>query len=141
MLQEQRLEVLEDRAGAGRRVISTAVESIVFLQGSYGFLEKESRKPLRFMVGPDGAPVLDPSGSPGVTIDGEGPVLESLFTGTGFVATADGLLVTNRHVAVPWEFDEAAKNVAQQGLIPTMFRFVGYLKDVPTPFDVTLRIR
>ena len=134
----ERLEVLEDRVGAGRRVISTAVESIVFLQGSYGFLEKESRKPLRFMVGPDGAPILDPSGTPGITTEGEGPVLESLFTGTGFVATADGLLVTNRHVALPWDFDEAAKRVAQQGLIPAMFRFVGYLKDVKEPFEVSV---
>ncbi len=134
----ERLEVLEERAGAGRRVISTAAESIVFLQGSYGFLEQESRKPLRFMIDADGGPVLGPSGSPGVTTEGEGPVLERQFTGTGFVVSEDGLIMTNRHVAVPWDFDEAAKRVADQGLIPTFFHFVGYLKDVAEPFDVEL---
>ncbi len=134
----ERLEVLEERAGAGRRVIQAAAESIVFLQGAYGFLDRESRKPLRFMVGPGGGPVLDATGTPAVTTDGEGPILESQFTGTGFVATAGGLILTNRHVAVPWDFDDAAKRVVEHGLVPTFFRFHGYLKGVAEPFDVEL---
>lgn len=133
----QRLEALETRAGASQKVILEAAESVIFLQGSYGFLEKTSRKPLRFMVGPEG-PVFDAEGNPGITTEGEGPVLESFFTGTGFVSSLDGLVVTNRHVAIPWEFDEAAMAIAGQGLIPTLFRFVGYLKDVPAPFEVSL---
>ncbi len=134
----ERLEVLEERAGAGPRVIQAAAESIVFLQGSYGFLDRESRQPLRFMVGPGGGPVLDPTGTPSVTTEGEGPILESQFTGTGFVATTGGLILTNRHVAVPWDFDEAAKRVAQHGLIPAFFRFHGYIKGIAEPFDVEL---
>ncbi|MEM7349359.1 MAG: trypsin-like peptidase domain-containing protein [Acidobacteriota bacterium] len=134
----ERVAALEDRADASQRIISSAAESIVFLQGSYGFLEKESQKPLRFAVAADGSPLLDPAGNPGITTDGEGPLLESLFTGTGFVVSDDGLIVTNRHVAVPWDFDDAAKAIVEQGLEPTFFRFVGYLKDIEEPFDVHL---
>jgi S1-C subfamily serine protease len=62
-----------------------------------------------------------------VTTDENAPVLEALFTGTGFVATADGLLLSNRHIARPWEFDEAAKRVAEQGWVPVMRRMIAYL--------------
>ncbi|MEM7582858.1 MAG: trypsin-like peptidase domain-containing protein [Acidobacteriota bacterium] len=134
----ERLEVLEDRAGASQRAIQAASESVVFLQGAYGFLEPQSRKPLRLVIGPEGVPLTDAAGNPAITIEGDGPVLESMFTGTGFVASDDGLLLTNRHVAVPWEFDEAAVAIAEQGLIPTFFRFVGYLKGVDKPFPVEL---
>ena len=46
-----------------------------------------------------------------MTLDGDGPVVEILYTGTAFVATADGLLLTNRHVALPWESDTTAQAV------------------------------
>jgi S1-C subfamily serine protease len=61
-----------------------------------------------------------------------------MFTGTAFVATDDGLLLTNRHVALPWAYDDAAKMVSSQGFIPVMRRFIGFLPDLAEPFDVRL---
>ncbi len=133
-----RLETLEARAGASKRVIGTAGRSVIFLQGAYGFNERASGKPLRLGLGPDGRPVVDALGNPMVTTEGQGPPLEASYTGTGFVATADGLLLTNRHVALPWKYEQAAEMMAGQGFEPVMRRFVGYLPGVDEPVDVEL---
>ena len=97
-----RVESLEARGAAPGRVISASSRSVVFVQGAYGFTEPTSGKPLRFLLGPDGRPVSSPGGTP-VTVEGDGPVVEILYTGTAFVATGEGYLLTNRHVAIPWE--------------------------------------
>ncbi len=132
-----RLETLEARLGAGKRVISNAVRSVVFLQGAYGFNDPAGR-PLRLGLGPDGRPLVDPRGNPLITTEGDGPPLEAMYTGTAFVATVDGLLFTNRHVALPWEFEPAAQRLEAQGFTPVMRRFVGFLPEVGEPFDVEL---
>ncbi len=131
----ERLATLERRAGARRRVIAEAARSVAFLQGAYGFIEPVSGKPLRF-VGLDarGRPLTDPLGNPQVSPDGAGPVVEALVTGTGFVATREDLLLTNRHVAEPWRHEPAAQLLIGQGLRAQMLRFVGYLPGMSEPF-------
>jgi len=47
-------------------------------------------------------------------------------------------LITNRHVVLPWEYDEAAKMVMAQGLMPVMRRLQGYLPGIPEAFEVGL---
>lgn len=135
----ERVAVLEAQVDAATRVIATATKSIIFLQGAYGFVDPESRKPLRSLgLGSDGQPLRNPSGEPFVSIGGEGPIIEKFFTGTAFVASDDDLLLTNRHVAIPWEADEAAQALIAQGLIPVMRRFVGYLAGIKKSFAVEL---
>ena len=134
----ERVEALEARSEAGQRVIAAAARSVVFLQGSYGFVDREDGRPLRLVLGPSGRPVTDAQGNPMLSLSGTGPVLERLFTGTAFVATEDGLLLTNAHVAVPWQFEEPAEALVQRGLIPVMQRQIGYLPGIEAPFDVEL---
>jgi S1-C subfamily serine protease len=111
----ERLATLEAQAGAAQRVILAATGSIIFIQGAYGFVEPESRKPLRYLgLGPDGQPLRNVSGEPLITLEGDGPIVERLYTGTAFVASEDGLLLTNRHVAIPWRDDESAQALIAQ---------------------------
>ena len=133
-----RVEALEARAGAPARVIDAAAQSVVFLQGSFGFVEPQSGRPLRFAVGPGGRPVRLPDGSNAITLDGSGPIVEVLYTGTAFVASAAGHLLTNRHVALPWFYDQSAQRIMSQGFQPVMQRLVGYLPGLEEPFDVEL---
>jgi S1-C subfamily serine protease len=127
-----RVEALESRLESRERVISAATRSVVFLQGAYGFIDADSGKPLRYVVSDIPPQFLDEP----FTLEGEGGIVEVYYTGTGFVATEDGLLLTNRHVALPWEFDPTAQLVMQQGYTPVMRRFRGYLPEEAEPFDV-----
>ena len=135
---QDRLDALEERSGAEARIIRTASRSTVFVQGSYGFVQPEGGRPLRMMLGPGGQPVRNPAGEPAIGVDGTGPPLEIFLTGTAFVVSPDGLLLTNRHVTRPWEFDSAGKAMISRGFEGRMTRFVGYLPGVVEPFELEL---
>ncbi|MFC1661096.1 trypsin-like peptidase domain-containing protein [Gemmatimonadota bacterium] len=135
---EARMESLESRSGDTRELVQTAMAATVFLQGAYGFVDTLSGKPLRFMLGPDGRPIIRPWG-PALTHEGQGDVFEVFFTGTGFlVDREDGLIVTNRHLAVPWEFDGNTEGILARGFKGVMRRFVAYPHGSPAPLPVTL---
>jgi len=135
----ERVEALEARTSAPARIVSEVSRSVVFIQGAFGFIEPRNGKPLRFVqTESTGELVKGPDGNPAVTMAGSGPPVEVMFTGTGFIASADGLLLTNRHVALPWEFDPSAKQVLSAGLDPAMRRLWGFLPGVAEPLDLGL---
>ena len=134
----RRVRELEGQSAAARLVFAAAARSTVFIQGSWGFIDPQSGAPLRVVVGPGGAPVRGPGGEPLITTDERAPILEALFTGTGFVVSEDGLLLSNRHIARPWDFDDAARRVAAQGWIPVMRRMIAYIPGVPDSLQLQL---
>ena len=134
----ERLAALEERSEASARVIASAMRSIVFLQGAYGFREKESGRMLRHAVDAQGNLLMLPRGQPMLTLEGDGPVAERQFTGTAFVATGNGVLLTNRHVALPWENDASAGSLVEQDMEPVLVKFIGYLPETIEPFAVEL---
>ncbi|MFQ5720831.1 MAG: trypsin-like peptidase domain-containing protein, partial [Acidobacteriota bacterium] len=133
-----RLDALEARGEARERVIAAASGSVAFLQGGYGFEEEASHRRLRYVLDAGGAPQTGPDGSPLLTFDGDGTEVEILFTGTGFAVGEGRRLITNRHVAVPWEFDSSTQAIVAQGLTPVMNRMIGFLPHRAEPFDVRL---
>jgi len=65
-------------------------------------------------------------------------VAERQFTGTGFAIAGIGALITNRHVALPWEEDANVKPLAGQGLKLVMIRFIAFVPARPEALDVVL---
>jgi len=124
----ERLAALEQRSRASAQVIAESMSSVAFLQGSYGFREPSSGRMLRHVVDDDdGRPLISPLGQPLLSLESDGPVAERQFTGIGFAVGDSGTLITNRHVALPWEIDADVKALADQGLEPVMIKFIVYL--------------
>ncbi|HXV30407.1 MAG TPA: serine protease, partial [Sinorhizobium sp.] len=132
----ERLAALERRSLASGRVIAGSVPSVVFLQGAYSFREVSTGRMLRHVVDEDGRPLMSPRGQPLLSLEGEGPVAEREFTGTAFAVGDDGVLVTNRHVALPWEYDADIEALAAHNLEPLMVRFIVYLPGRPAAAEV-----
>jgi S1-C subfamily serine protease len=134
----QRLELLEKRSAASTRIIAEATRSIVFLQGAYAFRDVESGRMLRFQTDDEGNSLFTLRGQPLLTLEGEGEVAERRFTGTGFIVSKNGALLTNRHVALPWEDDTSVEALIAEGMEPFFIKFVGYLPGIETAFPVEL---
>jgi S1-C subfamily serine protease len=132
----ERVDSLEAMSAAGARVVAEAGQATLFLQSSYRFVEPGTGRPLRQILGPGGRPLMNALGYPALSLEGDGPPLEIFVTGTGFLASPDGLALTNRHVAIPWEFDEAAAGILGSGFEARVVRFIAYFPGLPAPVDV-----
>jgi S1-C subfamily serine protease len=130
-----RIEALEQMSDAGRRVVMASSASVLFVQGGYQLYETESGRPLRILLGPTGTPRVGPGGMPLTTVEGDGPVFEVQFTGSAWLAGEDGLLVTNRHVAIPWSENQEIGPIFERGFEPRL-RLLGYLPDQADPVEL-----
>ncbi len=130
-----RIEVLEEMSDAGRRVVMAASSSVIFVQGGYQFIEEGSDRALRLLLGPSGRPRIGPGGVPLTTLEGDGPLFEVQFTGSAWLASEDGLLVTNRHVAIPWSANEQIGPLFERGFEPRL-RLLGYLPEQAEPVEL-----
>jgi S1-C subfamily serine protease len=128
-----RIDALEAMNEAGRTTVRNAEPAVVFLQGAYGWRSPDGRT-LRIVMGPGGRLLRGPGGGYITDLDARGPPWSSEFTGSGFLAGDDGLVVTNRHVARPWSVDEQAGKLEVQGLVPVL-RLRVYAPGAADPFD------
>ncbi len=132
----QRIDQLETSAGAVSRVIAEAAGSVVFIQGAYGFVDPDTGKRLRMALDDDGQPIEVSNGQVRVRVGGDGPAVERSYMGTGFVVGSDGVILTNRHIAEPWVFDDRAQTIMEHGLEPQRVRMIGYLPGKTDSFDI-----
>lgn len=134
-----RIGELEARSGAVGRILAAAASSTVFLQGGYAFRDPVSGRLLRLVEGVGGQPILNAQGEPALTLEGGGKVLEVFYTGTGIIVDSSrGFVISNRHVALPWEFDPPAQALVMRGFEAVMQRFVAYVPGIADAFDIAL---
>lgn len=137
---DQRLQGVQARAhamesGSVAPVVAQVVGSIALIQGRFALMDPRTSRFVRFSIS-KGEPQLLPDGRPRLTLKGRGPVYAPLFTGTAFVVDDAGTLLTNRHVAKPWEQSVAASVLQDLGVRPLVLEMRGFLPGKEESFSV-----
>ncbi len=96
------------------RSVAQGVALIVF---SYGYGQGDQL--LRYAINARGDAVTRPGPRgepiPAVTLGGRGPAVQHQGTATGFLIDSTGWMLTNRHVARPWEQDPDLDQIRSAG--------------------------
>ncbi len=131
----ERIQALESERAVGENIIREYGSGVCLIQGSYAFYDA-SGKPLRHRLDENGRKLRDDDGSPSLSVDGEGAVYTVDYYGTGFLADRRGLVLSNRHVAVPWWDDDKAEDLKKDGFAPRFVLFRAFFPKEVEPFEL-----
>jgi S1-C subfamily serine protease len=136
---ERQLRTLEAEGRAGERIIRTYAGGVALLQGAVEFQDASGR-PLRYLAADEkGRPRRDPLGRTPVSVEGKGPVVRTVFLGTGFLVSRTGAMLTSRHVVEPWKGDEETAGILNLGVQPRVVQVRAFFPDFPDPLPVVVR--
>jgi DNA-binding response OmpR family regulator/S1-C subfamily serine protease len=133
-----RLKLVEHQSHAAEGVIRVNAPSVCLLHVSVSFLDKTSRRPLRYAaINPDGEPLKDGDGNVVYSLEGRSPEVREDFFGTGFIV-GDNEILTNHHVAQPWWENDELSAASQQGLQPTIAEMTAYFPQATTGIPLSI---
>ena len=131
-----RLKRVEQQRGSAQTLIPADVQSVCLLHVSVAFRNQQNGQRLRYAgLNPQGEPIQDSSGNPILTLDGRGPEVKMDVFGTGFLAGADGRVVTNRHVAEPWWKNDDLDSLKSDGMQAEISEIRAYFPGDPRAFS------
>jgi DNA-binding response OmpR family regulator len=128
---QSRLAKLETQGSVAQTIIQTYEPSVCLIHVTLAFREHKSGMRLHYAGLTDsGGPTVDEHNNPLVALNGYGPEVHVDAFGTGFLASANGEILTNHHVAEPWWENDDLKDLLSQGLDPVITEMRAYFPGV-----------
>src|SRR6202171_1429310 len=122
-----RLRRIEHESNSAQDVIRRQSPSVCLLHVAVAFRDKTSGQMLHYAgINSQGVPLEDSDGKTIYTLGGSGPEVRAYFFGTGFIAGAEGRILTNHHVIEPWWKNDDLNSVTQQNMEPVISRINAY---------------
>jgi len=128
---EGRLQKIETEEKVAHTIIDADEQSVCLIHVVVAFRDHDSGLRLHYAaLTSTGDPETDKSNNPLVSLTGIGPEVHVEFFGTGFLASDDGQILTNHHVAEPWWQNDELKEMLDQGLEPEIAEMTAYFPGI-----------
>jgi len=137
---EGRLQKIETEGKVAHEIIDADEPSVCLIHVVLVFRDHDSGLKLHYAaVTSTGEPATDKSNNPLVSLTGIGPEVHLDVFGTGFLASDDGQILTNHHVAEPWWQNDELKEMLDQGLEPEIAEMTAYFPGVTHGISITTK--
>ncbi len=137
---EGRLKKLESEGRIAHTIIDADEPSVCLIHVVLAFRDHNTGLKLHYAALTNtGEPETDKSNNPLVSLTGIGPEVHLDVFGTGFLASDDGQILTNHHVAEPWWQNEEIKEMLDEGLEPEIAEMTAYFPGVAHGIPITTK--
>ncbi|MBI1826291.1 MAG: trypsin-like peptidase domain-containing protein [Planctomycetes bacterium] len=111
------VDALADQDAALKRVLDVYSRGVCLIHGAYSFTMQQDEQTIPLTAS-------------------DGSLIAVEYLGSGFLASADGDIITNRHIGEPWWNSEASKTLIDKGFVPHfMFLNATFPGKPPTTID------
>jgi S1-C subfamily serine protease/DNA-binding NarL/FixJ family response regulator len=129
---ETRLQKLETEGKVAERIIQSYQPSVCLIHVVLAFRDRDTGLKLHYAgVTSTGEPTVDEHNNALLSLTGSGPEVHLDAFGTGFLAAADGQILTNHHVAEPWWQNDDLKEMLDHGVDPIIAEMTAYFPGIP----------